>query len=287
VRAQRASRMPGRKGPGFHASRVVLVIWSLMILLPLFWLLYSSLKDNKAFYANPWALPAVLHWENYYNAWVQSNVSRYFLNSLVVVVVPLVFSMLMSSMMAYTIAKFQLKLKGELLLLITVPLFIPGMIFMVPQFFLAARLHLTNSLWGLMVFYSLGNVPFSALQLVAFFRSLPDSLPEAARLDGCNEFGIFYKVIMPLTKPGLSIVAILTIMGLWNEYGLALIFLADERKYTVPIGIAQLAAQQQYRTDFGALFAGLVLAMVPILVIYCLFQRSLLDGTAHAGAVKG
>jgi N-acetylglucosamine transport system permease protein len=279
--------MPGRRGAGFYASRIVLVLWSLMILLPLFWLLYSSLKDNKAFYANPWALPAVPHWENYYNAWVQSNVSRYFLNSVIVVVVPLFFSMLMSSMLAYTIAKFPLKLKGEILLLITVPLFIPGMIFMVPQFFLAARLHLTNSLWGLMIFYSLGNVPFSALQLVGFFKSLPDSLPEAARLDGCNEFGIFYKVIMPLTRPGLSLVAVLTIMGLWNEYGLALIFLADEKKYTVPIGIAQLAAQQQYRTDFGALFSGLVIAMVPILVIYCLFQRSLLDGTAHAGAVKG
>lgn len=271
----------------FGICRMLMIIWSAAVLFPLIWTIYSSLKDNKGFYANPWALPTKLHFENYYNAWIMSNVSKYFLNSMILLVIPLFLSTLMAALTAYVVAKFQVKWKKSLVIFYTVPLFIPQMIVLVPQYFLARDLHMTNSIPGLIVFYSILPTTFAALQLTAFFKRISNSLSEAAKMDGCTEFGIFFKIMLPLVKPGLATVGIVSGFTLWNEYVMALTFLSDEKKFTVPIGIANLSAAQQYRTDFGALFAGLTIALVPMIVLYVIFQRYLLDNTSHSGAIKG
>ncbi|QTH42526.1 carbohydrate ABC transporter permease [Cohnella sp. LGH] len=269
-----------------NAVRLLLLIWSVMVIFPLFWALYSSLKDNKAFYADPWAWPDQYHFENFHNAWVSSHIANYFLNSTIVVVAALFLSLLMGAMTAYALARFRFRGNQLVLAVYLSSMMIPAILTLIPLYFVAKSLHLTNNLGGLIVVYAVGAVPFTVFLLIGFFKSIPAALVEAATIDGCSNYAAFYKIMLPLAKPGLITVSIVNVISFWNEYIVALTFIGDERFYTVPIGISFLSASMQYRTDFGALFAGLIISMVPVVLAYILFQRQLQDGMAGS-AVKG
>ena len=281
------SRVKATERVAFYGCRLFMLIWSVMVIFPLLWGVYSSFKNNREFYANPWALPSKLHFENYYNAWVVSHMANYFLNSLIMVVFPLLLSLFMASTTAYIIAKYNFWGRQALEYIYISSMMIPVILTLIPLFFLAQALHMANSIIGLIVIYAVTVVPFSVCLLIGFFKTIPDSLAEAATMDGCSDYSIFFRIILPLSKNGLITVGIINAMSFWNEYIIALTFLTDEKKYTVPIGISFLSASMEYRTDFGALFAGLVIAMIPIVSLYVIFQRQLQEGMSAGTSIKG
>lgn len=267
--------------------RIVFVIWTAAVLYPLIWAVLSSLKDNVAIFSNPWELPQKIHWENYKNAWVSAKISAYFFNTIVVVGGTILLLTIMSTSTAFVLSKYAFRGRSFVENLYIACMGIPMILVLVPLFFIAQSMNLTNSIPGIIIIYPVLYLPFSIFLMIGFFKAIPDSLLEASRLDGASDYYIFIKIMLPLVKSGLVILTIVNVLNYWNEYTYALTFLSDEAKYTLSIGISYLSASMQYRTDFGALFAGLVISIIPVLIIYAVFNKQLQEGIAVNSAVKG
>jgi N-acetylglucosamine transport system permease protein len=280
-----------KEKPGVIAGRwiirIFLLIWTVTIVYPLAWVMYTSFKNNKEFYADVWALPEVWRVENYDFAWNAANFSGYFLNSMLVVVVSLVLTLIFTSSTAYIIAKFRYRwLRGvdKFFLIVRT---IPGVLVLVPQYFMFLNMRLTDNLYVLAFLYSIGTAPISIMMQMGFMRSIDDALLEAADIDGASEFSKYWHIILPCVKPALFLTALNSIMGSWNEFIKALTFIRDESKYTVAIGLSYLKSASTYSVEYGGLFAGLVIAMIPIIVVYTIFQKPLQEGIKIDGGVKG
>lgn len=265
-----------------------LIVWSLCILYPLLWTVFSSLKDNQQFFlGKPWDLPKLpLLWSNFSFVWEKYNFGQNFMNSLVVTVVSTVFGVLLSATTAYVIARFTFRGNGLLYYSYLSYMMIPTFLGIIPLFFLLNDLHLTNNLFGLILVYMVTAVPFAVFVLVSFFKSLPSELEEAASIDGASHYGIFFRIMLPLAKPGLMSVAIITVLNIWNEYVFALVLINDPTKYTIPVAIAVMQGEMQYRTEWGPLFAALIISMGPTIIFYSIFQKQITGGIT-AGALKG
>ena len=266
--------------------RLALIVWGVIVTFPVVWVLYSSLKDNRAFYQEPWALPDVLHFENYYNAWVTSEFGSYFLNSALVVAAAVLLSLLMAATTAYVFAKYKMRGLRTVENIYVTLMMIPQVLILIPLFFRLNAVHLIDRLWVLILLYAVQAVPFAVFLLVGFIRRIHGSFLEAAAIDGCSEFQVFFKIVLPMIKPGLFIAAIVNFMSIWNEYILAITLIKSESKFTIPVGLRNLTVSMQYGVDFGALFAGLVIAMVPVLILYGIFQKQLQEGMASISGVK-
>lgn len=279
-------RMPGRVIAGF-LLRVLLLFWTFMVTFPIVWTIYSSLKTNKEFFKNPWALPIVWQFSNYSYAWKESNILHYFLNSIVVVFFSWILAVCMSSSTAYVFSRFHFRFRKTLLTVYTASMMVPGVLLLIPQFFMMNTLNLTNSLTGLIILYACISLPLPILLFIGFFNLIPRSLYEAAHMDGASEYYVFFKVAFPLIKSSIVVVSIRNILTFWNEYIIALTLLNDKGKYTVPIGIGYLSETIRYSNNYGALFAGLVFAILPPLLLYVAFQKYIREGMLLDSAVKG
>ncbi|NQX70463.1 carbohydrate ABC transporter permease [Paenibacillus alba] len=268
--------------------KLCLIAWSVCILYPLIWTVLSSLKDNQQFFlGKPWDLPKLpLLWSNFTFVWEKYNFASNFVNSLVVTVVSTAAAVLLSATTAYVIARFTFRGNGLLYYSYLSYMMIPTFLGIIPLFFLLNDLHLTNNLFGLTLVYTVTAVPFAVFVLVSFFKSLPGELEEAASIDGASHYGIFFRVMLPLAKPGLISVAIITVLNTWNEYVFALVLISDPTKYTIPVAIAVMQGEMQYRTEWGPLFAALIISMGPPIVFYVIFQKQITGGIT-AGALKG
>jgi len=255
------------------------------------WIAYSSLKADEAIFRDTFALPAMgeLRTENYVQAWREARFGEYFFNSLLVTISSVGLIVLLGSMSAYALARFYHPLGKLVFWLFLAGLMIPAQLAVIPLFFEMRELGLLNSRAGLVLVYTANGLPFAIFILAGFFRSLPRSLYEAAVIDGCGEFAAFWRVLLPLSRPGLVTVAIFQFIGVWKEYFYAFMLLGgdvDGSARTLPLGLANLSITAQYRSNYGMLFAGIVLVTVPILVLYLLLQRQIVKGVA-AGALKG
>jgi len=265
---------------------VPLVIYSVIVVYPMVWLLSASLKTSLELFESPWKLPAVPQWNNFGRVWSKVGIGQCFANSVFVTAVTMFFILLIGSMAAYALARF--KFRGRDLIHNT---FMSGMMFpvflgIVPLFLLLRNLGMWNNYFGLIASYVAFSLSFTVFILTGFFRSLPHELSEAGMIDGCSHFTVFWRIMLPIAKPGLIAAGIFNFFGIWNEYPLALVIIADDKLRTLPLGIAALVMQQQYETDWGALFAGLVIVMLPTLLVYLFFQRQITEGLT-AGAIKG
>jgi N-acetylglucosamine transport system permease protein len=269
-------------------AKLSLIFWTICVLYPLIWTLFGALKDNPQFLLKkPWSLPIwPFVWGNFSYVWTNFNFGTYFYNSIVVTIVSTFFGIMLSATTAYIIARYTFR--GAKLIYISYLFYmmIPPFLGVIPLFFLMDSLNMTNSILGLIVLYTITAVPFGVFVLVGFFRTLPTELSESAEIDGATHYGIFYKIMLPLAKPGLYSVAIITVLNIWNEYIFALIITNDPSKYTIPVGIAVLQAEMQYRTEWGPLFAALLISLVPVMIMYTIFQRQIMGGIT-AGALKG
>ena len=266
---------------------IILIIWSVAVLYPLVWTLLDALKNNEQFFLNaPWALPKFpLLWSNFSYVWSKYNFGTYFLNSIVVTVGSTLLGMILAAMTAYILARYDFKGNKVLLTIYISSMMIPFALALIPLFFLLNDLHLINTWLGLILVYAALNLPFGIFLLVGFYKSLPKEIEEAAIIDGTSHFGTFFRVMLPLSQPGLITVMITNMLNNWNEYFLGVVLTNEPTKYTLPIGLAVMQAEMQYRVEWGPLFAGLLITTLPTLIVYMIYQRQIASGIT-AGAVK-
>lgn len=267
-------------------NTVGLAFFALSVLLPLVWVLLSSLKPGAEILGHPWALPSELRFGNYGRAWNEAGIGRAFVNSLVVTVATLVVLIPIGAMAAYVLARYVFPGAKAVLATFLAGMMFPHFLVIVPLFLMLRDMKMLDTMHGLVLVYIAYSLPFTVFVLNGFFQNLPEELAEAAMLDGCGHNGVFWKVMLPLARPGLLVVGLFNAIGLWNEYGLALVLLPSESNRTLPLGLANLTMTQQYQSDWGALFAALVIVMLPVLGVYLIFKEKIQE-TMLAGAVKG
>lgn len=264
---------------------VGLILLAAIIVVPLGWVVVASLKTSHEIVSSPWALPASPQWGNYSKAWREAGIGRYFLNSLLVTAATLAILLPVGAMAAYVLAKHPFRGSRWVSGAFLGGMMFPNLLVIVPLFLLLRSLHLLNTLHGLVAVYVAYSLSFTIFVLTGFFQTLPDELAEAAALDGATHAGTFWKVMLPLARPGVLVVAIFNAIGLWNEYSLAKVLISGETNTTLPLGLDRLTLTQHYQSDWGALFAALVLVMAPVLALYWPFRDKIAE-TMVAGAVK-
>jgi len=266
------------------ARLALLSAGAVVMILPFAYMLSTSFKPNALVLSiPPQFLPHHATTSNYTQAWSSNQFGHYFVNSLWVAVVTTVAAVLLSAMMAYALARFRFPGRTVAFGLILVGLMVPGLMMLIPQFLLAKKLLLLNSLWGLVVFYTGGNLALNTFLLRSFFQDIPWELEEAMVVDGGGPWTRFWRLILPLSRPALAVVAIFTFLASWDEFTWALTIINDPSKYTLPIGIALF--QGQHSTSWGLVFAASAIAIGPVIAIFAVFQRQFVSGIA-TGAVK-
>jgi len=266
-------------------SHVLLSIWSIIVIVPFLWVVLSSFKTTKEILASPFSLPAHWQFDNYAHAWTDAGIRQFFLNTVIVVGVALVLVMALGSMCAYVLARFKFPGARFIYYLMLAGLTFPVFLAIVPLFFVLKNIGLINTLPGLIMVYVAFALPFTVFFLYAFFRTLPDDVYEAALIDGAGEWRTFFRVMLPMARPGMAAVAIFNFLGLWNQFLLPVALNTDQSRYVLTQGMASFASQAGYAVDFGALFAAVVITVVPVLIVYVIFQRRL-EGSVSRGTFR-
>jgi len=266
-------------------SHGMLVLWAVMVVMPLLWAVMTSFKDDKSIFTSPWSPPTSLSFDNWSRAWSQAHMSEYFFNTLLVVGGSLVGTMLLGSMVAYVLARFDFPGNRFFYFLFIGGMSFPIILALVPLFYVMSNTGLLNTRHGLILAYIAYSLPFTTFFLTSFFRSLPTSVAEAALIDGASHTRTFFQVMLPMAKPGLISVGIFNFLGQWNQYMLPTVLNTNPEHRVLTQGLVELAASQGYKGDWSGLFAGLVMAMLPVLAAYIIFQRQVVAGLT-AGALK-
>lgn len=276
------------KGYGIsdYIWRIVLFLWALTIALPILWIIYVSFKTNVEFFQDAWKLPSKLQWSNYYKAWTNLEIGKSLLNTLYVVGISLVLSIIITTLNAYALTRMEWKGRNAIWNIFMMSLFLPGINALVPNYVLMNTLHLTNKLSGLIVFYVLTQSVVDLLILGGFMKSIPKELEESAFIDGASLLRIVKDVIAPLTIPGIVTIAIFKFIGYYNDFLNPYIFISDSKLYTIGVNMYKANLLMQYKADWVTLLAGIVITIIPCIIIYALFQKRIVEG-ATLGAVKG
>jgi len=284
VTGNRSERTGGDKAVE-ATSHVLLSIWAIIVIVPFLWVLLSSFKTTKEILASPFSLPAHWQFDNYAHAWTDAGIRQFFLNTVIVVGAALVLVMLLGSMCAYVLARFRFRGSRFIYYLMLAGLTFPIFLAIVPLFFVLKNLGLINTLPGLTIVYVAFALPFTVFFLYSFFRALPDEIYEAALIDGAGEWRTFFRIMLPMARPGIAAVAIFNFLGLWNQFLLPVALNTDQSRYVLTQAMASFASQAGYAVDFGALFAAVVITVVPVLIVYVIFQRRL-EGSVSRGTFR-
>jgi N-acetylglucosamine transport system permease protein len=266
-------------------SHGVLILWSVIVIGPMLWTLMTSFKTTREIFASPFSFPSSLNLQNYVNAWTTAGIGNYFLNTVLVVGSALVIVMVLGSMCAYVLARFEFPGSKAIYYLMLAGLTFPIFLAIVPLFFTLRNLGLLNTLPGLSLTYVAFALPFTVFFLFAFFKTLPYEISEAASLDGAGEWATFFMVMLPMARNGFASVAIFNFLGLWNQFLIPVAINTNVDNYVLSQGMAAFASQAGYAVDFGALFAAVVITVTPVLVVYIIFQRQL-QGSVSQGTMK-
>ena len=262
----------------------ILALGAVVLMIPFVYMVATSFKPNAVVLEiPPQFIPHHPTTANYTAAWTSNRFGRYFLNSVIVAIATTFAAVLLSSMMAYAFARFQFFGRRVLFGLLLIGLMVPGMMLLIPQFLLAKQLTLLNSLWGLIFFYTAGNLALNTFLLRSFFQGIPAELEEAMVVDGAGPWTRYWRLIMPLSRPALAIVCIFTFLASWDEFTWALTTINDPSKYTLPIAIALF--QGEHSTSWGLVFAASTIAIIPAIAIFVAFQRQFISGLS-SGALK-
>lgn len=268
-------------------SHAFLVTWGVLVTLPLLWAMLQSLRTDREIVTNPWGIPTSLNWHNFARAWSVSSIGDYFLSTLIVVSGGVFLTMLLGSMAAYVLARYEFPGNRLIYYLFVAGLTVPIFLALIPVFFVVRNLNALNTYHGLILVYTAFSLPFTVFFLHAFFRTLPTTIAEQAAVDGAGHVRRFFQVMLPMARPGLVSVGIFNVLGQWNQFLLPQTLMQrqtsfDPDRSVLAQGLVALAIQQGYRSDWSALFAGMTLAMLPILVVYVVFQRQVQTGLTGA-----
>ena len=270
-------------GPGEILWLAILFLLAALILYPLFWILMSSFKDYNGIYGDVWGLPDIWHVENYMTA-RNRGISQYFLNSLIVTICTLAGVVFTSTFSAFGICQMKGRLGNFVFLFCLCGLLLSPQVCLLPLFMLLKSLKLKNTLFAMILPYIAFRLPVSIMLIRSFFVGISKELEEAATIDGATLMQIYGHIYLPLSKPIISTVIIMTAYYAWNEFVFATIFVDSSRLRTIPVGL--MVFRDGLMTEWGVVLAGMVISCLPIIVLFLLMQKSFVRGMT-AGAVKG
>jgi ABC-type glycerol-3-phosphate transport system permease component len=292
--------LPVSRRPLIRLKHLIIYAFLTAWVIPTFfgfaWTLSVSLKTNKEFMGRPpWTLPLAPQWDNYVKAW-NRGVGTMFQNSLLIAVVSTVASVGIATLAAYPIARIPFRHSQTILSYFLIGIMIPYMLTAIPVYFgieafrqwllkLPIVIHM-DSRWVLIILYTVAQLPFNTFVMTGFFKGLPTELEEAAAVDGASPFRTFWQIMVPLATPGISSLTILGFLYGWNEFFYALIFVKEQAERTVPLGLFYLDQQAQYTASWVGLFSGMLIAAVPVLIVFAVLQDQVAKGLT-VGALKG
>lgn len=269
-----------------HApSYLVLGAWSFFTIFVVAWVVIASFKTNSEIFRDVFKLPEVWQWQNYAKAWNAANFALYFRNSVIVTFSAVVLILAVSAPAAYVLSRIEFRGRGLVTTIFIAGMGIPVLLLLIPLFVIVTRMGIVNTLPGLILIYVTVAIPFTVYILTGFFGSLPKELEEAGKSDGCNDYEIFGRIMLPLASPGLITAAIFNGISIWNEYLLVLVFVGDGDKRTLALGLYSLQNAMQYTGDWAGLFAGVCIVMVPTIILFIVLSERMISGITM-GAVK-
>lgn len=261
-----------------------LITYSLILILPIFWMFITSFKTPAELYKNRTGLPEIWHGSNYTKAIEIAHIPRYFINTVIVILVVFIVGVILASMAAYIVSKVKSRHIKRIEIFFIAGLMVPIQAIVVPLYDIAIRMHATNNLFYLGIVNGAFSIPLSIVILSSFIRAIPNAIEESAIIDGCNRFQIYSLIIMPIIREGLISATILACLNAWNELMLPLLLLSKESIKTISIGMRSFFTQ--YGSQPTVLLAACFISMLPILVLYAVLQEKMIQGLT-AGAIKG
>lgn len=276
----------------------VLILLTVTIVVPVAWVFLASIKQNSEFYGNPWALPAGVYWQNFVNAWNAAKMGEYMLNSVIVTVLALAILLAVALPAAYALSRFRFRSRKLLNTLFMAGLFINVNYIVVPIFLMLkdgdtwlkqtfGYAFLLNNLLVLAIVYAATALPFTIYLLSSYFATLPHDFEEAAYIDGAGYNTTMLKIIFPMAKPSVVTVILFNFLSFWNEYIISMTLMSSANgARTLPVGLLNLMQAQQAKAEYGMMYAGLVMVMLPTLILYMCMQKRLTQGMT-VGGLKG
>ncbi|MFG2056087.1 carbohydrate ABC transporter permease [Micromonospora sp. NPDC048930] len=266
-----------------------------MVIYPLLWVVMSAFKDDSEVIREPLSLiPSALHWDNFSRAWTDGHLGSFFLNTVLVMAGSVTLTMLLGSMAAYALARYEFPGNRLIYYMFLSGLTLPIYLAAVPLFKGVYNTGISFPLLGpnkhlmLILVYVAWSLAFTVFFMHSFFRTLPDSIAEAAMVDGATHTRTFFSVMLPMAKPGLISIGIFNVLGQWNQWYLPTLLMqsvsGEPKHQVIAQGLIELSVNQGYKSDWSGLFAGVTMAMLPVLIVYIVFQRQVQSGlTAGVG----
>ena len=268
--------------PAWFLVYIVMIVYAVICLYPVIWMGFYSLKNNEEiFVTNPFGPPIVPQWSNYVKAVTQFDIPLYFRNSIVVSLAAMFFGILFCLTFTYVVARVRVRTTKALHSLVMAGMFIPIQAVMTPLVVMVKNLHLTNTLWSLIIPYTALSFPFGVMVLYGFYLPLPMELEESAYMEGAGFMRTYFSIILPQMKSAISVLVIYQFMSHWNEFSLALILITKNELKTLPLGLAGFYGQ--FSTDWGPVGASLVIASFPVIILYIFFSNKVSDAMAYSG----
>lgn len=272
---------------------LVLILFALSIIIPVLWVLLASIKQNSEFYGSPWSLPKGLYIKNFADAWQKAHMGAYFLNSIVVTALALFMLLAVALPASYVLSRYKFRGRGVVNGVFMGGLFINVSYIVVPIFLMLidfgdifkSQIFLNNR-FILALVYASTALPFTIYLLSSYIRTIPKEYEEAALVDGCGHFRTMVQIILPMAKPSIVTVLLFNFLSFWNEYIIALTLMTGDKMKTLPVGLMNLMKAQNAAAQYGQLYAGLVIVMLPTLILYIAVQKKLLTGMT-VGGLKG
>lgn len=260
-----------------------LILMSLIMLVPFVWMLSASLKYNKDVFSFPiqW-IPQNPRWENYHDIWTEIPMAKFILNTIKLTIIVTILQLLTSSFAAYAFAKLNFRFRDTLFLAYVATIAVPWQVYMIPQFLMMRSMGLNDTHLAIICLQAFSA--FGVFMMRQFYRGIPDELCEAARIDGMSEYKIWFKIMLPLSKPALSTLTIFTFVATWNDFLGPLIYLRTESKKTIQLGLRMFISQ--YGSEYGLIMAASVCSLIPVLIVFLLLQKYFVAGIATSG-LKG
>lgn len=267
---------------------VLLLCFTLIVIVPFLWMILMSVRTTGEILHNPYGLPTTIRWENYLKLMVDPQIRyyRFFYNSAFVSFFALILTTLLSTMGGYGFgrSRYAFKFREGLFLLLLFALMLPVQIMYIPQFIMMTKYGLLNSKWSLVLLYTATGLPVSTYLMRTYFSQLPQEMEDAARIDGCNDWRMFWQVMLPLARPAVATIVILNFIHFWNELLLAVTMVTDPNNRTLPVAMMNFVGE--HGADYALAASSLVTAMLPLLIAYLFLSERFIEGMT-AGAIKG
>jgi len=282
--SRRVGQSSGRRRVGRILGYLALAAFAIGLLLPFFWMVMSSLKTANEVFSVPvvW-IPETFVWQNYIDIWTKADMLTWIRNTLVLAVSVTFLQVLTGSFAAYGFARMRFAGRDILFLIYVGTIAVPWQSYMIPQFILLSNLKVSNTLWAIILLQAFGA--FGVFLMKQYYETIPEELSEAARLDGLSEYGIWRRIMLPLSIPAIASLSLLTFVNTWNDYLGPLIYLRNPDLWTIQLGLKSFVSNL-FDTNYALLFAGLTISVIPIAVIFLLGQKYFVEGIATSG-MKG